>query len=149
MGLTTQGRPMSVTALTYSSLVCANSIRAGFQPQFFRRQATNALAVHGQLRGSGGGNDGKALALQFGQRGGGNGLDFRHDQVGLFQFDHPAQRLAVEHVDHMGAMRDLHGGGVGVAVHRDHFDAEALQLDGDFLAEFTRAAQQHFFWRWG
>ncbi len=39
-------------------------------------------------------------------------------------------------------MGHLHGGGVGIAVGGDHFDAEALQLDGHFLAEFAGAQQQ-------
>ncbi len=42
----------------------------------------------------------------------------------------------------MAAVRDLHGRGVGIAIDRDHLDAEALQLDGDLLAQLARA-QQH------
>ena len=40
------------------------------------------------------------------------------------------------------AVRDLHGGGIGVAVGGDHFDPEPLQLDGDLLAKFAGAQQQ-------
>ena len=41
-----------------------------------------------------------------------------------------------------GVVRDLLAGGVVVAVDGDRLDAQALQRDQDFLAEFT-AAQQH------
>ena len=53
------------------------------------------------------------------------------------------KRSAIEHVDHVRAMRDLHRRRVGVAIDRDHFAAEALQLDRDFLAELARAEQHH------
>src|ERR1041384_2304740 len=36
-------------------------------------------------------------------------------------------------------MHDLHRRCVRVAIARDHFDAEMLQLDDDLLAEFARA----------
>jgi len=41
----------------------------------------------------------------------------------------------------MRTVRDLHGRCMRVAVHRDHFHTETLRLDGDFLAELTRAQQ--------
>src|SRR5688572_31954081 len=40
-------------------------------------------------------------------------------------------------------MRDLHRRGIGIAVGGDHFHAEALQLQRDFLAQFARTEQQH------
>jgi hypothetical protein len=42
----------------------------------------------------------------------------------------------------MTAVRHLHGGRVGIAVDGDHLDAEALQFDDDFLAEFP-GAEEH------
>ena len=40
----------------------------------------------------------------------------------------------------MAAVRHLHGRRVGITVHGDHFDAEALQLDDQFLAQLAAAA---------
>ena len=70
-------------------------------------------------------------------------LDLGHDQVRPLARDQRAQRGAVEHVEHVAAMRDLHRRRVGVAVGGDHLDAEALQFDRHFLAQFARAEQQH------
>ena len=44
----------------------------------------------------------------------------------------------------MTAMRHLHGRGVGVAVHSDHFDPQSLELYNYFFAQLTRAAKQDF-----
>lgn len=46
-------------------------------------------------------------------------------------------RGRVQHVQHMAAVRNLHGRGIGVTVGGDHFHPETLQLDGHFLAQFT------------
>ena len=46
-------------------------------------------------------------------------------------------------VDDVAAVRHLHRRRVRVAVHGDHFHAEALQFDRHFLAQFARAEQQH------
>jgi hypothetical protein len=92
---------------------------------------------------SGGGDDfGELLGLHFDQRGGGDGLDLRHDEVGLFLFDQGPQCSPIGHVDHMRAMRDLMAGSVGVAIDGNHLDAESLQGDDHFLAELS-GAQQH------
>ena len=60
----------------------------------------------------------------------------------FFLLDDRAQRRAIEHVDHMMTVRDLHGRRVGVAIHRDHLDAQALQFDQQFLAQLTRTTKQ-------
>ncbi len=85
---------------------------------------------------------GEPFAFDLDQHVGGDGLDLRHDQMRPFLLDQRAQRGAVGHVDDMRAMRHLMAGRIGVAVHRDDFDAQALQGDDDFLAEFA-AAEQH------
>ena len=67
-----------------------------------------------------------------------------HDQVRFLLLDQRAQSGAVCHVDHVGAMRDLVSGRVGVAIDRDGFHAEALQCNDNFLAQLA-AAEQHDF----
>lgn len=57
-------------------------------------------------------------------------------------FDHRPQRGAVEHVDHVAAMRDLHGRRVGVAVDGNHLHAQALQFDDQLLAELAATTEQ-------
>ena len=44
----------------------------------------------------------------------------------------------------MRSMRDLHARGIGIAITGDDLDAEALQLDDHFLAEFTGAKKEDF-----
>ena len=56
--------------------------------------------------------------------------------------DHRLQRIPVQHVDHVRAVRHLHGRRIRVAVDRNDLHAKALGLDGHFLAEFART-QQH------
>jgi hypothetical protein len=41
-------------------------------------------------------------------------------------------------------MRDLHGGRIGVAVYGNDFDAEALQLNDNFLPQLPTAAHHNF-----
>ena len=113
------------------------------QPQFFRRQTTDAFAVHGQLGGPRGGNDlGDGVFFQGQQGFGGDGFDFGHHQMGALGQDQGAQRLGVGHGDHMGPMGHLHGRGVGVTVHGDHLDPQTLKGNGDFFPQFARS-QQH------
>lgn len=118
-------------------------VRRGRQVQLFGGQATDAFTVHGQRRGAGGRNDGKAFGLQLDQGRGSDGFDFRHDKVRLLRLDDRTQRGSVEHVDHMATVRHLHGRRVGVAIHGNHFNAQALQFDHHFLAQLTAATQQN------
>ncbi|MNT59512.1 hypothetical protein D3C72_1970310 [compost metagenome] len=60
----------------------------------------------------------------------------------LLQLDHCTQGRAIEHIEHMAAMRHLHRRGIGVAIHGDHLDAEVLQFDHHFLAQLTRTTEQ-------
>ena len=118
-------------------------IGRGRQAQLFGGQAANAFTVHGQLRSAGTGDNGKTFILQLDQGRGGNGLDFRNDIVRLLQLDHRAQGCAIEHIDHVAAMRHLHGRRVRVTVNGNHLDTKALQFDHHFLAQLARATQQH------
>ena len=65
-----------------------------------------------------------------------------HDQVRLFLFDQAAQCGTIGHRNDVGAMSDLMAGRVFVAVDGNHFDAQALQRDDHFLAEFA-GTEQH------
>ncbi len=56
--------------------------------------------------------------------------------------DDRPQRGRVRHVDHVRAMGDLVAWRILITIDRDDFDAEALQRDDDFLAEFA-GAEQH------
>ncbi len=75
-----------------------------------------------------------ALFLKLHKGGGGYGLDFGDYVVGLLALNHTAQSLAVEHAEHMAALRHLHCGRAAVAVAGHHFHTHALKLDGHFLA---------------
>jgi hypothetical protein len=112
------------------------------QLQLLGGQPADALAVHGQPRGAGGGDHCPAFLLELLQRRRVDGLDLGDDEVRLLQLDDAPDLGAVEHADDVRAMRHLHGRRVGVAVHGDHLDAQALRLDHHFLAELARAQQQ-------
>ena len=118
-------------------------IGRGGQAQGFRRQSADALTVHGESRGAGGGNHRKALGFECQQGFGVDGLDLRHDQIGLFGLDHLAQPRAVEHREHVAAVRHLHCGRVGVTVAGNHLHAQTLKLDDHLLAQFAAAEKQH------
>ncbi len=90
------------------------------------------------------GDDGaETVGLDAHQFVGGDGLDLRHEQMRALLLDQGAQGLGVGHVDDMGAVGDLLGGGVGVAVHRDGLHAQPLKLDDHFLAQLAGAQQHH------
>ena len=118
------------------------AVGRGRQLQLLCGQATDALAIHGEVSGAGSRDHPVAFCFQLHQRGSGNRFDLGHDQVGTLGLDDLAQRLGVEHGNHMTAVGDLHGRRIGVAVDGDHLDAEALQLDRDLLAELAGAEQQ-------
>ena len=115
------------------------------QAQLFGGQAADAFAVHGQ-QGRARGRDAGDLAggFQLGQPGRGDRLDLRHDQIRFFLLDERGERVAVGHVDHVEAVRDLVARRVRVAVDGDHFDAEALQRNDHFLAELAGTEQHDF-----
>ena len=119
------------------------TISGGRNAEFLRCEPADAFAIHGQARRPRGRHDVVALAFQFHQCRRRDGFDFRHDQARSFRLDHRAQRFAIQHVDGPAAMRDLHGGRIGVAVDGDDFNAEALQGNHDLLAQFPRAEQHH------
>ena len=129
--------------LAILALGVGEAVGRGRQPSCLGGEPADAFAIHGQSRGARGRDDGEVLRLlELDQRRRRDRLDLRHDQVRPFALDDCAQRCAVEHVDDVRAMRDLHRRRVRVAIDRDHFAAEALQLDRDFLAELA-GAEQH------
>ena len=113
------------------------------QIELLGREPANALAIHGQAGRPRGRNYPESLRFEFNQTWRCNGLYFRHDEIGLFL---PYQRfecVAVEHVYHMRAMRNLHGWRIGVAIHGYDLDAESLCLYCAFFAEFAGSEQHH------
>ena len=117
-------------------------IGGGGQAQFLCCQTADPLTVHGQLRCPGSGYNRDPFLLQLDQFIGGNGFDLRYDQGRLFLLNQLAQGLAIKHIDNMAAVSYLHGRGIGVAIHGDHFTAIADQLNGHFATQFA-GAQQH------
>ena len=119
------------------------AIGGGGQTQLFGGEAADTFPVHGQPRGPGGRDDRPALGLELQERRRVDRFDLRHDEVRLLGLDDRAQGGGVEHVDHVRAVGDLHGRRRGVAVDGDDFDAQALGLDDDLLAQLTCAEQEH------
>ncbi|MNJ16539.1 hypothetical protein D3C77_108020 [compost metagenome] len=118
-------------------LALGEAVGGGGEAQLFGGEPADPLPVHGELGGAGVGHDPDPFLLKLCQGIGGDGFNLGDDEVGLDLGHQGAQGGPVEHVQHLGGVGDLHGGGIGVAVGGDHFYAKALQLDGDFLAEFA------------
>ena len=119
-------------------------VRRGRQAKGLGRQAADALAVHGQLGGARRGRDAHgAGGLQLDQQAGGDGLDFRDNDVRPFLVDDLAQGIRVRHGHHVGAVRHLLPRRVRVPVHGDDLHAQALQGDDDLLAQLSGAEQHH------
>ena len=71
-------------------------------PSSFGCEAANAFAVHRELGGASGGDDGgDAILFNCGECISGDGFDFGYHEVGILGFDHSAEGVAVEHGDNM------------------------------------------------
>ena len=143
-GLHHAGKTDLLDGLTVFLVGSGEAVGRGRQTQFLGGQTADPLTVHGESRGPGGGDHVEPFFFQLHQRVGGDGFDFGNDEVGLFQFDDPAEFLAVEHVDHMAPVGGLHAGGVGIAVHGDGFHAQTLHCDDDFAAQLSCTAEEDF-----
>ena len=66
------------------------AVGRGRQPELLGGQTADALAVHGEVGGARGRDDGVALGLELHQGVGGDGLDLRDDEVRLLLLDHSA-----------------------------------------------------------
>ncbi|MNT68871.1 hypothetical protein D3C71_2001300 [compost metagenome] len=82
------------------------------------------------------------LLLQFNQHAGGDSFDLRHDVIRTFLFNHGFQRVAVQHVNNVAAMGDVHGRGIGVTIYGNHFQPQTLAFDGNFFTQLA-GAEQH------
>ena len=123
----------------------AELVGAGGQAQRFGGQHADALAVHGQAGGAGGGDDAHhTSSLQLFEHRGGNGFDLGHHQVRALGFDQRLELGRVAHGDGARVVGHLLAGGVVVAVYRNGFHAQALQRDQHFLAQLPRAEQHDF-----
>ena len=86
------------------------------------RSSPSARSYHGELGGERRRDARVALLLQRHQRVRRDGLNLRHDKVGLLLGHDTADGVAVQHGEDVRAVGDLHGGGVLVAVAGDHLD---------------------------
>ena len=112
-------------------------IACGRETQLLRRQTADTLPVHRQERSLGGRDDIESFFLQFDQGRRSNGLYLRNDVVRAFRLYDFAQTCAIQHVDDIMAVRHLHGRGIRITVHGNHFDTEALKFDYNFLTQFS------------
>ncbi len=132
------------------SEVIGEGIGRGGQAQLLGGQPANALAVHGQARGAGGGDDlAQAGLLNLHQHIGGDGLDLGHDDPRALCVDQSAQRVGVRHVGDARVVRDLVSRGVCISVDGDHLHTKPLQRNDHLLAELTGAEQHHSGGVWG
>jgi len=120
-------------------------IPGGREAERFRGEAAYALAIHGELRGAGGGNHRReARVLDPPQLVRRDRFDLRHDNVGALHLHERAQGGRVRHVDDVEAVREVVPRRVGVAVHGNHLHAQALEGDDDLFPELPGAQEHHF-----
>ena len=81
------------------------AVARGAQAELLGGEIADGVAVHGQLRGAGGGDDVPAFRLELDQLLGADRLDLGHDEVGPVRLDRAAQGGAVEHRDDLGLRR--------------------------------------------
>ena len=77
--------------------------------------------------------------LEFDERSGGNRFDLRDNEIRPLGGDQFAQGGGVGHVDDPRAVRHLLPRGILVTVYGGDFDAQTLQGDNNFFAEFPGA----------
>ena len=118
------------------------AISGGNEAQIIGRKVADRVAVHGQLRGARRGDDGEALFLQFGQYRSADRLDFGDDVIGPVLFGYTAQRLAIEHGEHLACIGQLHGGRIVIAVAGHDIGAEPLGRNHEFAPQLARAEQE-------
>ena len=119
--------------------VYQQTVRAGGQAERFGSEASDSLAVHGQLGGASGRCDVHPGGLKLNQSRRRNGFYFGHHQVRLFVGNDLAETVAIEHRTHMTTMGDLHRRRIAIAITSDDFIAKSLEFDGDFFTEFARS----------
>ena len=120
------------------------SVCAGGQTEFLGRQATDALAVHGEPGGACGGDDRREPRfLDRGERVGGQGLDLGDDEVRADLPDECPDGRRIGHVQGVVGVGDLTRGRTVVPVRGVHLDPETLEGDRDLLAQFTRPEQEN------
>jgi len=117
------------------------AIRRSTQTQRFRREAPNAFPIHGKPCGARRRDHPITFLLELDQRRRRNRFDLGHDELRPLARDQLPQGVAVEHVDDMPSMRNLHRRRIGITIDGDHFATETLQLDRNFLTELTRTEQ--------
>ena len=103
------------------------------QVQLFGCQTTDRFAVHGEECRIGRRDDVIAFLLQLYQSRRSDCLHFRDDERRMFRFDDLAQTLAIQHVEHIRTMCDLHSRGIFVPVTGDDLHAVALEFHRDFF----------------
>ena len=72
-----------LNGLQECGLIASKTIARRGQPELFCRQTTNAFAVHGQLCGFRAGHHALAFLLKRNQRVGGDGFNFRYNEIRL------------------------------------------------------------------
>jgi hypothetical protein len=78
-----------------------------------------------------------AFLLQFYQHIRGDRFNFRHD-IMVFPLDELAQCFAIQHVDDVRAVGNVHGWRVGVTIDGNDFHTQALAFNGHFFTQFSR-----------
>ena len=107
-GLTTQGTPSAATAARYSLAGVHEAVRRGRQLRGFGGEAADAFAIHGQPGRARSGSRVRRLPPPARPASACGSPRSRHHQVRPFARHRVADRRAIEHVQHMAAMRDLH-----------------------------------------
>ena len=119
--------------------VRGKTVGRGLDSEFFGGKTADSFAVHCQPGGAGCRSDMVALFLEFDEHRSGDCLDLGDNMIGFLKLDYAAQFVGVEHVEHVGAVGDLHCRSACVGVAGNDFDAEALKLDSYLFSQLAAA----------
>ena len=108
------------------------------QTEFLCSEVANSLAVHRVVDGACARHYLYALLLEVEEALGAYRLNLRHDDVGAVLFNDSAQRFAVEHVEHLVLVCNLHSRCILISVACHDILSCTLCGDDKLLAQFTR-----------
>ena len=112
-------------------------ILGGTQSELPCRQVTDGTTVHRIVHGTCGRHHLDTLLLKLKESLRTDGLNLRHDDVGLVFFHHCLQCITVEHGEHLTLISHLHGRGMVVTVTGNYILSGTLGRNHELFTQFS------------
>ena len=107
------------------------------QSQLLGGKVANGATVHGVVHGAGRRNHLNAFALKVEETFGTDGLNLRHNDVGMVLLHNGSQRITVEHGENLALVGNLHGWRLIVTVASNDILASPFGGNRKLLAQFA------------